>query len=78
MTRLADLQKLRSDILAWMVEAPVDRKAALIAQYRATLTEIEELSPKEAAGDGIDEIAARRVARRPSATQRKGRAKQSG
>lgn len=64
MTRLDDLVKLRADLLEWMDEAPADRKAALVGQYRATLEEIDELTPKEAVGDGIDEIAARRGARR--------------
>jgi hypothetical protein len=64
MARLDDLVKLRADLLEWMEAAPADRKAALVAQYRATLAEIDELTPKEVVGDGIDEIAARRGARR--------------
>lgn len=64
MSRLDDLVKLRGALLEWLDEAPADRKAALVAQFRATLAEIDELSPKEAVGDGIDEIAARRAARR--------------
>lgn len=64
MSRLDDLVKLREGLLKWIDEAPADRKAALVAQFRATIAEIEELSPKKAAGDGIDEIAARRAARR--------------
>lgn len=78
MTRLDDLTKLRADLLDWMVEAPADRKAALVGQYRATLAEIDELSPKEAAGDSIDEITKRRAARRSSPAKGSGRAKQSG
>lgn len=69
MGRLDDLQKLRSDLLEWMSEAPADRRAALVGQFRATLEEIDELSPKEAHGDSIDEIAARRAARRGSPTE---------
>ena len=69
MTRLDDLVKLRADVLEWMNEAPADRKAALVAQYRATLAEIDELTPKEVVGDGIDEIAARRGARRAGSTK---------
>lgn len=49
--RLDELQSLRDDLRNWMDEAPVDRKAALVAQYRATLEEIDELTPKEAVGD---------------------------
>jgi hypothetical protein len=75
--RLDDLVKLRADLLEWMDEAPADRKAALVAQYRATLAEIDELTPKELVGDGIDEIAARRGARRAGASSpsRKSRVK---
>ena len=78
MSRLDDLTKLRADPLEWLDEAPADRKAALVAQYRATLAEIDELSPKEAAGDGIDEIAKRRAARRSSSAKGSARAKRSG
>lgn len=78
MTRLEDLTQLRSDLLDWLGEAPADRKAALVAQYRATLAEIDELSPKEAVGDSIDEIAARRAARRSSTATAAGRSKRSG
>lgn len=75
MTRLDDLVRLREDLLEWLELAPVDRKAALVAQFRATVAEIDDLKPKEALGDGIDEIAARRAARRPSATKGEDRAK---
>ena len=78
MDRLADLITLRQQLLLWMDEAPVDRKAALVAQFRATLAEIVELSPKEEAGDSIDEIAARRAARRSRPAARANRAKRSG
>lgn len=77
MSRLDDLTKLRTDLLEWMDEAPADRKAALVGQYRATLAEIDELTPKEAVGDGIDEIAKRRAARRSSAAEDSGRAKRA-
>lgn len=78
MSRLDDLNTLRDQLNEWMVVAPVGRKAALVAQYRATLAEIEELTPKEAAGDGIDEIARRRSARRASPPAAPGRAKLKG
>ena len=78
MARLDDLAKLREDLLVWMDDAPVDRKAALVAQYRATLAEIDQLKPKEAAGDGIDEIAKRRAARRAGTAKAPTRAKRSG
>lgn len=64
MERLAALEALRDELAEWVRDAPVDRKAALIAQYRATLLEIAELAPPEQKGDAVDEIAARRAARR--------------
>lgn len=76
-SRLDDLTKLRTDLIEWLDEAPADRKAALVAQYRATLAEIDELTPKEAVGDSVDEIAARRAARRAGAAKSAGRAKRT-
>lgn len=76
-SRLDDLTKLREDLLVWLEDAPVDRKAALVGQYRATLIEIEELSPKEAVGDSIDEIAQRRAARRSGPAKASGRTHRS-
>ncbi len=78
MGRLEDLTTLREQLLGWMDEAPADRKAALVAQFRATLAEIDELSPKKETGDAIDEIAARRAARRARPAARANRAKRSG
>lgn len=77
MSRLDDLTKLRGNLLEWLDEAPADRKAALVAQFRATLAEIDELSPKEAVGDSIDEIAARRAARRSGPAKGPSRAQRS-
>lgn len=77
MSRLTDLEALRQQLLAWMDDAPVDRKAALVAQFRATLAEIDELSPKEEIGDTIDEIAARRAARRSRPATAADRSKRS-
>lgn len=76
--RLQDLLDLREQLLIWMDDAPVDRKAALIAQFRATLAEIADLAPKEEIGDSIDEIAARRAARRTRPAARSRGAKLSG
>lgn len=78
MNRLKDLTELREQLQMWMVDAPVDRKAALVAQYRATIAEIDELTPKEEIGDSIDEIAARRAARRTRPAARAHRADRSG
>jgi hypothetical protein len=74
---LEDLQALRESLLAWVVDAPVDRKAALVAQLRATLVEIDELVPKEPVGDGIDQIAERRAARRSGPAKGSGIAKRT-
>ncbi len=78
MSRLADLEALRDNLLGWLDECPPDRKAALVGQYRATLAEIDELTPKKAEGDGIDEIAKRRAARKSGAAAGSSRAKRSG
>lgn len=78
MARLDDLVQLREQLLSWMNDAPADRKAALVGQFRATLAEIDELSPKEETGDAIDEIAARRDARRARPAARPNRSKRSG
>lgn len=77
MARLDDLRALREQLLVWIDDAPVDKKAPLVAQYRATLSEIQALEPKEAQGDGIDEIAKRRSARRAGAAKSPSRAKRS-
>ena len=77
MARLDELKTLAPEIRQWIDEAPADRKAALVAQFRATLAEIDELTPKEQVGDGIDEIAARRSARRAGPAAGAGRAKRS-
>lgn len=77
MSRLDDLKQLREDIQAWLPETPVDRRAALVGQYRATLAEIAELEPAKAEGDGIDEIAQRRASRRSGTAKSAGSAKRS-
>ena len=78
MERLEALEALRDELVEWVRDAPVDRKAALVAQYRATLMEIAELAPPEQKGDAVDEIAARRAARRSSPSAGSGRAKLPG
>jgi hypothetical protein len=77
MSRLDDLRQLRDDIQAWLPETPIDRRAALVGQYRATLEEIEKIEPAKAEADGIDEIARRRNARRASPAPASGRAKRT-
>lgn len=78
MGRLDDLIVLREQLQQWVDEAPVDKKSPLVAQYRATLEEIATLEPKKAVGDGIDEITARRAARRSEPAPSSPRAKRQG
>lgn len=52
--------------------------AAISREYRATLAEIAELTPKTNEGDAVDEIAQRRAARRSSAATGSSRTKRSG
>ena len=76
MERLDALSTLRDDIAGWLQDCPVDRKAALIAQYRATLAEITALTPEQVkVGDPVDEIARRRAARGAGTTKDQGRPK---
>lgn len=75
--RLDDLVTLRANLLDWINEAPADRRAALVAQFRATLAEIDELEPKAAVGDGIDQIAERRAARRAAPAKGPGRTRRT-
>ena len=64
MDRLSKLRALEPVLLASIEGAPPDKRAALVAQYRATLAEIDGLEANVAkAGDPVDEIAARRAAR---------------
>ena len=45
-------------------EAEADKRASLAREYRQTLEKVESLRSKTKAGDPIDEVAARRAARR--------------
>lgn len=78
MDRLQSLTELLPLLRQWMDEAPVDKRSPLVAQYRAALAEVAELSPAEQTGDAVDEIARRRDARRSGATQDQGRTKRKG
>ena len=77
--RLRALRDLR-DLLAVQIEACESLRdlAALSGRLQSVLSEIDELTPKEAAGDGIDEIAKRRSARRSGSAKGQARAKRSG
>ena len=76
--RLKTLHDLR-DLLARNIEGCESLRdlAALSGRLQSVLSEIDELTPKEAAGDGIDEIARRRSARRSVPAKGQARAKRS-
>ena len=82
MSRLDDLIELRDalrpQVLSEHTEHGLQGVSGLVGQYVKILAEIEELSPKESTGDGIDEIAARRAARRAGPAKGAGRARKSG
>lgn len=77
--RLATLRDLR-DLIARQIEACDSLRdlASLSGRLQAVLDQIAELEPKKAEGDGIDEIARRRAARRSSSPSTSGRAKRPG
>ena len=62
--RLSKLHALEPVVLESIEYAPADKRAALVAQYRQLLAEIDTLEANVMkAGDPVDEIAARRAAR---------------
>lgn len=77
--RLQTLRDLR-DLLALQIQACESLRdlAALSGRLQAVLAEIAQLEPKKAEGDGIDEIARRRSARRAGTSAGSGRAKRQG
>lgn len=79
-TRLERLRRLRSVAEAALAtELPAREIAAISKEYRALLAEIEKLeASEEKAGDPVDEIAARRAARRATSSARSGNAKLAG
>ena len=76
---LTALEAVRDSIVADLdaCESMRDR-AALYTRLESTLRLIKDARPKEAVGDGIDEITARRHARRSGAAKGEARAKRSG
>ena len=79
-SRIEKLERLRlTQELAIETEGlPVRDFAGLSREYRATLAEIDELTPAEIEGDVVDEIARRRAARRSSPSKRSGSTKRTG
>lgn len=76
--RLAALRDLR-DLLAEKIDdcESLRDMAALSNQLRSTLAEISALEPRKSEGDSVDEIAARREARRSGPAKSANRAKRS-
>ena len=76
--RLATLRDLRN-LLAQEIETCDSSRdlASLSGRFQAVLDQIAVLEPKKAEGDGVDEIAIRRAARRASAAKGSPRAKRS-
>lgn len=76
---LEALRATRDAIVADLQECESMRdKAALYSRLESTLKLIEAAKPPEQKGDAVDEIAARRAARRAGATKGAGRSKRSG
>lgn len=65
MARLDDLTAARDLMWESIQEAPADKRASLMAQWRALEKDIAELADESTAkaGDPVDEVAARRSAR---------------
>lgn len=76
---LASLEAIRDAIAADLAvcESMRDR-AALYLRLSDVMAKIEDARPRPARGDVIDEIAARRAARRSGAAQDSARAKRAG
>lgn len=76
--RLAGLRALRDSIAGDLIACEQMRdKAALYKRLEDVLQQIEALEPSKAEGDSVDEIAARRAARRAGTTKGSGRAQRT-
>ena len=76
---LATLESVRDEIVADLMACESMRdKAALYLRLSDTLKTIDAIRPPEAKGDAVDEIAARRAARRTIPAPSSPRAKNSG
>ena len=76
--RLDTLRDLR-DVLARNIQSCDSLRdlSSLTGRMQSVLAEIDELTPKDPVGDGIDEIAARRSARRAGPAKGEGRSQRS-
>jgi hypothetical protein len=76
---LVALEAIRDEIAADLGQCESMRdKAQLYLRLTDVLARIDAIRPAETKGDVVDEITARRSARRASAAPRKTRAKRSG
>lgn len=76
--RLDALRELRDVLAGSIADCESGRDlAALSGRLQSVLEQIDELEPKKAAGDGIDEIAQRRAARRSGTAKGSARTKRS-
>lgn len=76
---LTTLEAVRDEIIADLLQCDSMRdKAALYLRLADTLKTIDAIRPPDVKGDAVDEIAARRAARRSSSAAHPPRAKNSG
>ena len=76
---VASLEAMRNQIAADLLDCDSKRdKAALYLRLTDVLKTLEELRPETVKGDSVDEIAARRAARRAGTASRAARAKRPG
>lgn len=62
-TRLEDLNEMRELLWESVKQADPEKRAPLFARLESVVEQIEKLTPQAKAGDPVDEIAKRRVAR---------------
>ena len=76
--RLATLRALRDTLAATIDGCEPKEMASLARQLSLVLAQIDELAPAVVEVDAVDEIAARRAARRSGGTKGAARAKRPG
>lgn len=70
-TRVDDLSAARERLFASLAVADVRELPGIVRELRAVLAELDELAPPEK-GNAVDDLAARRAARRQSASDAAG------
>lgn len=76
-TRLEDLQAAADLMWDSLIESPADKRAPLMAQWRALTADVAAMSNDSKVGDPVDEIAQRRAARGAGPTASAGRSRAS-